>query len=125
MMKQNLAKSVAMSLLAPVIVGTVLGIYYALAVEQGGSKIFFSLLMSAIANGHIVGLSMAVLVVPGYMLMHKYNKVQYSGVLTLGMLGGALFSYLFAATAGMVFLVNTVMATIASGLFLYGLRRFN
>jgi hypothetical protein len=46
---------------------------------------------------------MALLVVPGYMLMYKYNKVQYSGVLTLGMLGGALFSFLFSASAGMVF----------------------
>ena len=81
--------------------------------------------MSAIANAHIVGLSMALLVVPGYMLMYKYNKVQYSGGLTLGMLGGAVFSFLFSASAGMVFLVNTVMAALASGLFLYGLRHFN
>ena len=124
-MKQQLAKSVAMSLLAPVIVGTTLGVYYALSVESGGAKMFFSLLMSAIANSHIVGLSMALLVVPGYILMYKYNKVQYSGVLTLGMLGGALFSFLFSASADMVFLVNTVMAALASGLFLYGLRRFN
>lgn len=124
-MKQQLAKSVAMSLLAPVIVGTTLGVYYALNVESGGAKMFFSLLMSAIANAHIVGLSMALLVVPGYMLMYKYNKIQYSGILTLGMLGGALFSFLFSASAGMVFLVNTVMAALASGLFLYGLRRFN
>jgi hypothetical protein len=41
------------------------------------------------------------------------------------MLGGALFSFIFSASAGMVFLVNTIMAALAAGLFLYGLRRFN
>ena len=41
-MKQQLAKSVAMSLLAPVIVGTTLGGYYALSVQSGGAKMVFS-----------------------------------------------------------------------------------
>jgi hypothetical protein len=40
-MKQQLAKSVALSLLAPVIVGTALGVYYALSVKGGGAKMFF------------------------------------------------------------------------------------
>ncbi len=124
-MKQQLAKSVALSLLAPVIIGTALGVYYALSVKGGEAKMFFSLLITAVANAHIVGLSMALFVVPGYMLMYKYNKVQFSGVLTLGVLGGALFSLLFSTSAGMVFLVNTTMAALASVLFLYGLRRFN
>jgi hypothetical protein len=81
--------------------------------------------MTAVANAHIVGLSMALFVVPGHMLMYKCSKVQFSGVLTLGILGGALFSLLFSTSAGMVFLVNTTMAALASVLFLYGLRRFN
>lgn len=124
-MKQKLAKSVALSLLAPVNVGTALVVYYALSVKGGGAKMFFSLLMTAVANAHIVGLSMALFVVPGYMLMYKYSKVQFYGVLALGILGGALFSLLFSTSAGMVFLVNTTMAALASVLFLCGLRRFN
>ncbi|WP_462158475.1 hypothetical protein [Pseudoalteromonas sp. GB56] len=122
-MKHRLAKAVFYSLLAPIIVGVTLGIYYALGAQNNGSQIFFNVLLSAIANAHIVGLSMAVFVVPGYLFMHKYNKVHYSGVLTLGMLGGALFSYVFGAGAGFLLVVNAVMAALGSGLFLYGLRR--
>lgn len=122
-MKHRLAKAVFYSLLAPIIVGVTLGIYYALGAQNNGSQIFFSVLLSAIANAHIVGLSMAVFVVPGYLFMHKYNKVHYSSVLTLGMLGGALFSYVFGAGAGFLLVVNAVMAALGSGLFLYGLRR--
>ncbi len=122
-MKHRLAKAVFYSLLAPIIVGLTLGIYYALGAQSNGSQIFFSVLLSAIANANIVGLSMAVFVVPGYLLMYKHNKVHYSGVLTLGMLGGALFSYAFGAGAGFLLVVNAVMAALGSGLFLYGLRR--
>lgn len=121
-MKQRLAKSVALSLLSPVIVGAVLGGYYAFMASNPLST-FFQFLMIAIANAHIVGLTMAAFVVPGYLLMFKYSKVNYSGVLTLGLLGGAIFSYLLSATSGMAFIVNSVMSAIAAGLFLYGLRK--
>lgn len=122
LMKHRLAKSVGLSLLSPIIIGCCLGAYYALTLNGSPMSIFFNLLMSAIANGHIVGLTMAAFVVPGYLLMLKYAKVNYSGVLTLGLLGGAIFSYLLSATSGMVFLINTLMSALAAGLFLYGLR---
>ncbi|HCP98246.1 MAG TPA: hypothetical protein DIT74_11120, partial [Pseudoalteromonas sp.] len=96
-MKHQLAKSVALSLLSPVIIGSMLGIYYALTMRGDAVSIFLGLLMTAIANAHIVGLTMAAFVVPGYLLMFKYSKVNYSGVLTLGLLGGAIFSYLLSA----------------------------
>ena len=102
-MKHQLAKSVALSLLSPVIVGSLLGIYYSLTLQGEFVSIFLSLLMTAISNAHIVGLTMAAFVVPGYLLMFKYSKVNYSGVLTLGLLGGAIFSYLLSATTGEIF----------------------
>ncbi len=122
-MKHQLAKSVALSLLSPVIVGSLLGLYYGLTMNGDAATIFLQLLMSAIANAHIVGLTMAAFVVPGYLLMFKYAKVNYSGVLTLGLLGGAIFSYLLSATTGEIFLINRVMAAFAAGLFLFGLRK--
>ena len=122
-MKHQLAKSVALSLLSPVIVGSLLGLYYGLTMNGDAATIFLQLLMSAIANAHIVGLTMAAFVVPGYLLMFKYAKVNYSGVLTLGLLGGAIFSYLLSATTGEICLINSVMAAFAAGLFLFGLRK--
>ena len=122
-MKHQLAKSVALSLLSPVIVGSLLGLYYGLTMNGDAATIFLQLLMSAIANAHIVGLTMAAFVVPGYLLMFKYAKVNYSGVLTLGLLGGAIFSYLLSATTGEIFLINSVMAAFAAGLILFGLRK--
>ncbi|TLX51561.1 hypothetical protein [Pseudoalteromonas ruthenica] len=122
-MKHTLAKAVLYSLLAPVLIGVVLGIYYALGAQQNGAQLFFAVLLSAIANAHILGLAMAVFVVPGYLLMYKYNKVHYSGVLTLGLLGGALFSYAFGAQAGFLLIVNALMAALGSGLFLFALRQ--
>jgi hypothetical protein len=122
-MKHQLAKSVALSLLSPVIVGSLLGIYYSITLQGEFVSIFFSLLMTAISNAHIVGLTMAAFVVPGYLLMFKYSKVNYSGVLTLGLLGGAIFSYLLSASTGEIFLINSVMSAIAAGLFLFGLRK--
>lgn len=122
-MKHQLAKSVALSLLSPVIVGSLLGIYYSITLQGEFVSIFFSLLMTAISNAHIVGLTMAAFVVPGYLLMFKYSKVNYSGVLTLGLLGGAIFSFLLSASTGEIFLINSVMSAIASGLFLFGLRK--
>ncbi|TMO65686.1 hypothetical protein [Pseudoalteromonas aurantia] len=123
-MKPLLIKSIGMSLLSPIIIGSVLGLYYGVLLEQPIWSVFVGLLMSAIANAHIVGLAMAAFVVPGYLLMHKYNKVQYSAVLTLGMLGGAVFSHLLTASSGGGFVVNTIMAALAAGLFLFSLRRF-
>ena len=122
-MKHQLAKSVALSLLSPVIVGSLLGIYYSITLQGEFFSIFFSLLMTAISNAHIVGLTMAAFVVPGYLLMFKYSKVNYSGVLTLGLLGGAIFSFLLSASTGEIFLINSVMSAIAAGLFLFGLRK--
>ena len=122
-MKHQLAKSVALSLLSPVIVGSLLGIYYSITLQGEFVSIFFSLLMAAISNAHIVGLTMAAFVVPGYLLMFKYSKVNYSGVLTLGLLGGAIFSFLLSASTGEIFLINSVMSAIAAGLFLFGLRK--
>ncbi|GEB70178.1 MULTISPECIES: hypothetical protein [Pseudoalteromonas] len=122
-MKHQLAKSVGLSLLSPVIVGSLLGVYYSLTLEGEFVSIFLNLLMTAISNAHIVGLTMAAFVVPGYLLMFKYSKVNYSGVLTLGLLGGAIFSYLLSATTGEIFLINSVMSAFAAGLFLFGLRK--
>ena len=122
-MKHQLAKSVGLSLLSPVIVGSLLGVYYSLTLEGEFVSIFLTLLMTAISNAHIVGLTMAAFVVPGYLLMFKYSKVNYSGVLTLGLLGGAIFSYLLSAATGEIFLINSVMSAFAAGLFLFGLRK--
>ncbi|QCU74308.1 hypothetical protein [Pseudoalteromonas distincta] len=122
-MKHQLAKSVGLSLLSPVIVGSLLGVYYSLTLEGEFVSIFLTLLMTAISNAHIVGLTMAAFVVPRYLLMFKYSKVNYSGVLTLGLLGGAIFSYLLSATTGEIFLINSVMSAFAAGLFLFGLRK--
>ncbi|KTD90281.1 MULTISPECIES: hypothetical protein [unclassified Pseudoalteromonas] len=122
-MKHQLAKSVALSLLSPVIVGSLLGVYYSVTLQGEFVSIFFSLLMTAISNAHIVGLTMAAFVVPGYLLMFKYSKVNYSGVLTLGLVGGAIFSFLLSASTGEIFLINSVMSAIAAGLFLFGLRK--
>ncbi|MCG7535089.1 hypothetical protein [Pseudoalteromonas sp. OOF1S-7] len=121
MVKRQVAKAVGYSLLSPLIIGIVLGSYYALVTGQ--SKILFQILMTAVANAHIVGLSMAFFVLPAYTLLLRYNKLSYSGVLTAGMLGGALFSYLFVAGSGMVFIINAVMAAVGGGLFLFSLRR--
>nr|WP_290444134.1 hypothetical protein [Pseudoalteromonas sp. XMcav2-N] len=121
MIKRQVAKAVAYSLLSPLIVGIVLGGYYALI--SGQSKILFQLLMTAVANAHIVGLSMAFFVLPAYVILLRHNKLSYSGILTAGMLGGALFSYLFVASSGMVFIINAVMAALGGGLFLFSLRR--
>lgn len=121
MIKGQVAKAVGYSLLSPLIVGIVLGGYYALL--SGQSKILFQILMTAVANAHIVGLSMAFFVLPAYMVLLRYNKVSYSAVLTAGMLGGALFSFLFVASSGMVFIINVVMAALGCGLFLFSLRR--
>ncbi|MEM5533233.1 hypothetical protein [Pseudoalteromonas arctica] len=122
-MKHQLAKSVALSLLSPVIIGSLLGIYISLTSQGDFLSLFLLTFITAILNAHIVGLTMAAFVVPGYLLMFKYSKVNYSGVLTLGLLGGAIFSYLLSASTGEIFLINSVMSAFAAGLFLFGLRK--
>ena len=122
-MKQLLAKSIVLSLLSPLLIGTILGAYYSIVLGHDWG-IFIRVLLSALSNAYIPGLAMALFVVPGYLLMYRFNKIQYMGILALGMLGGAAFSYLFSVSAGMVFIVNTCMASLAAGVFLYGLRRF-
>ncbi|WP_105168438.1 hypothetical protein [Pseudoalteromonas sp. T1lg23B] len=123
-MKQQLAKSVALSFLSPLLTGCILGLYFVITNHGSGVNVFISLLTGAIVNAHVVGLSMALFVVPGYIYLFKINKIHYSAILTLGMLGGGIFSYLFAAQSGAGLVINSFMATMAAGLFLYGLRRF-
>ncbi|QTH71495.1 hypothetical protein [Pseudoalteromonas xiamenensis] len=122
-MKANIVKGVGYSFLSPVIVGVTLGLFYSLTLEGGSSATFFALLLSAVANAHIVGLAMAFFVVPIYLYSVKKGMVNYSVILTAGLLGGAVFSYIFAATSGAAFLVNAIMSGLAAGLFLFGLRR--
>ena len=45
-MKHQLAKSVGLSLLSPVIVGSLLGVYYSLTLEGEFVSIFLTLLMN-------------------------------------------------------------------------------
>ena len=49
-MKHRLAKSVALSLLSPIIIGSLLGAYYALTLNGDSITIFFNLLMSAVGG---------------------------------------------------------------------------
>jgi len=123
-MKQQILKSVLLSLIAPVVVGIVFGFIIAISAQNNGAYLFFSMLINAMLNAHIVGLTMALLVLPGYKVMLKFNKVKYSFILCLGISGGVLFSVLFEAEHFMVLLTNAGMTALASGLFLYGLRRF-
>ncbi|MFC3032109.1 hypothetical protein ACFOEE_06220 [Pseudoalteromonas fenneropenaei] len=122
-MKNQILKGVGYSLLSPILVGTVLGIYYAVTLPNGSSATFFSLLISAIANAHIVGLAIGVAVLPAYLWLYKRGKVSYNLLATVGLLAGAVFSYIFAAAGGVGFIVNAVMSGLAAALFLYGLRR--
>lgn len=122
-MKSMIIKGVGYSLLSPLIVGSVLGVFYAITLENGSSATFFGLLLSAIANAHIVGLAMGLFVIPSYVFLIKRGQVSYSALLTSGLLGGAVFSFIFAATSGPAFIVNAVMSGLAAGLFLFGLRR--
>ena len=122
-MKSSILKSILYSLLSPILVGSMIGVYYCLSLEQADSQLFFSILMTALSNAHIVGLTMAACVVPAYLFLIKRDKVSYSSILTVAMLGGAIFSYIFSASGGAIFLVNTVMSLLAGGLFLFTLRK--
>lgn len=121
--KQQLAKSILYSLFSPFLLGSLVGAYYALLSNNGSSALFFTVLLSAIANAHIVGLAMGVFVVPAYMFLSKRGKLNYSAILTAGMAGGALFSYILSAQQGGAFVANAIMSALAAGIFLYTLRR--
>lgn len=121
--KQQLAKSILYSFLSPILLGSIVGAYCALITVNGSSAMFFNVLLSAIANAHIVGLAMGVCVVPAYMYLSKKGKLNYSAILTAGMAGGALFSYLLSAQQGGAFVANAVMSALAAGIFLFSLRR--
>jgi len=116
-------KSVIYSLFSPLLIGILIGLYYVFTLENATSQIFFTILMTAISNAHIVGLTMGCFVVPGYLLLYKLNKITYWAILTIALLGGALFSFIFSASGGMIFLVNTLMALTSAGIFLNCLRR--
>ena len=119
-----LIKSVIHSLISPLLIGILIGLYYVLTLENGTSQIFFNIIMTAISNAHIVGLTMGCFVVPGYLFLFKLNKITYWAILTIALLGGALFSFIFSATSSMIFFVNTLMSLTAAGIFLNCLRRF-
>ncbi len=121
-MNRNLAKSIAFSFLSPVLLGLAIGLYYAPSFDGNKIQLILRMLLSALSNAHIAGLSMAVFVVPGYVMLQRRNRVGYGPILSLGLLGGGLFSWLFGAADNAVFTVNTMMAILASGLFLYMLR---
>jgi len=116
-------KSVIFSLISPLIIGILIGLYYVLTLENATSQIFFTIIMTALSNAHIIGLTMGCFVVPGYLLLFKLNKITYWAILTIALLGGALFSYIFSASGGMIFLVNTLMSLTSAGIFLLSLRR--
>ncbi len=119
-----LIKSVLYSLMSPLLIGILIGLYYVLTLENASSKIFFNIIITAISNAHIVGLSMGCFVIPGYLMLFKINKISYWAILTIALIGGAFFSFIFSANGGMIFFVNTLMALTSAGIFLYSLRRF-
>ncbi|SFC08471.1 hypothetical protein [Pseudoalteromonas denitrificans] len=121
--KKAVSNSILFSLLSPLLIGVLIGLYYTLVSENANSKLFVSIIMTAISNAHIVGLSMGLGVLPGYLLLHKFNKINYGTILTISLLAGALFSYTFSAMGGMIFLVNTLMSLTAGGIFLFSLRK--
>ena len=57
-------------------------------------------------------------------MLFKINKISYWAILTIALIGGAFFSFIFSASGGMIFFVNTLMALMSAGIFLYSLRRF-
>lgn len=121
--KNNLLKSIAYSLFSPFLIGSAIGIYYTLTLDGGNSQLFFSILLSAVSNAHIVGLTMAILVVPIYLYLFKRNKLTLMPVMTAAIFGGALFSFMFNVNSGQVFVINTVMAALAAGIFLFVLKQ--
>lgn len=125
MTKHAIAKSILFSLTSPLLTGLLIGTYYALTVNHGSLQLLLSISLSAISNAHVVGLSMAFCVLPCYLFFSKRHKITYSLIVTSAMLGGACFSYLLSAQSGPIFLVNTLMASFAGGIFLWSLRKLN
>lgn len=120
--KKKILQSIAYSLFSPFLIGSLIGIYYVATLENGNSQLFFSILLSAVANAHIVGLTMAICVLPLYLYLYKRSKTNKTAVLTAALFGGALFSFMFNVASGQVFIVNTVMAILAAAIFLFTLK---
>ncbi|KZN57180.1 hypothetical protein N474_09240 [Pseudoalteromonas luteoviolacea CPMOR-2] len=118
---KNVATAIGVSMLSPVIVGSLLGMYFVFV--YGDGELFWQLLTTAIANAHIVGISMAVCVLPTYHFLYKRNKVTYSAVMTTAMIGGAVLTYLFSVSGGPIIIANSIMCSLGAALFLYSLRR--
>ncbi|MCF2858593.1 hypothetical protein L1286_13995 [Pseudoalteromonas sp. SMS1] len=118
---KNVAIAIGVSLFSPVIIGSLLGIYFFIA--YGESELFWQLLMTAVANAHIVGIAMAICVLPTYRFLYMRNKVSYSAVMTSAMLGGAALTYLFSVSGGPIIIANSIMCSLGAALFLYSLRR--
>ena len=116
--KKTILKGIAYSLFSPFVIGCLIGAYYVITLEGGNSKLFFSILLSAVANAHIVGLTMAICVVPLYLFLIKRSKTNNTAVITAAIFGGALFSFMFNVASGQVFIVNTLMAILAAGIFI-------
>ncbi|OCQ22969.1 hypothetical protein A7985_03155 [Pseudoalteromonas luteoviolacea] len=118
---KNVATAIGVSLLSPILVGALLGVYFLVSV--GEAALFWQVFTTAIANAHIVGISMAVCVLPTYHLLYKRNKVSYSAVMTAAMLGGAALTYVFSVSGGPILIANSIMCSLAAALFLYSLRQ--
>lgn len=116
--KKIILKGIAYSLFSPFVIGCFIGMYYVFTLESGNSQLFFSILLSAVANAHIVGLTMGICVLPVYLYLVKRSKTNNTAVLTAALFGGALFSFMFNVASGQVFIVNTTMAILAAGIFI-------
>ena len=82
--------------MSPLLIGILIGLYYVLTLENASSKIFFNIIITAISNAHIVGLSMGCFVIPGYLMLFKINKISYWAILTIALIGGTFFSFIFS-----------------------------
>ncbi|MDK2593738.1 hypothetical protein QNM18_01485 [Pseudoalteromonas sp. P94(2023)] len=120
-MMKKVATAIGISMLSPLIVGSLLGIYFYITTGQG--QLFIQLLTTAISNGHIVGLAMALCVLPVYLFLYKRNKLTYSALTTVAMLGGTALTLLLSVSGGPILIANAVMCALASALFLYSLRK--
>ena len=121
--KKIVLKGVAYSLFSPFLIGCLIGIYYVAVLDGATTKLFLSIVLSAVANAHIVGLTMAICVVPVYMYLQKRNKSNKTAMIMAAIFGGALFSFVFNVASGQVFVVNTLMATLAAGIFIFILKQ--
>ncbi|KID56798.1 membrane protein [Pseudoalteromonas luteoviolacea] len=118
---KKVATAIGISMFSPLIVGTILGAYFYIVTGQG--QVFLQLLTTAISNAHIVGIVMALCVLPTYLFLYKRDKLSYAALTTAAMLGGAVFTFFFSISGGPILIANAVMCALASALFLYSLRR--